>query len=360
MEVEETEEVEKNTQPESEHEENQENSESVKEEQPEAPIGTNVNKKKLENLEIEREELEQRVTKLEQSNQDLAGQLQEAKMEVVKFQAMLQKSPEEQLKMITAENEQLKEELQRKRGENKQEKAENKGFYEEKIESLESKLEELEATLAEKQKSEFDACQKEIKATGKLRQIEDQLEEAEKRAMGKYRHFDELNRYIKDLLVEKNKMNELITDNARETANLEYKLEEAGKQRITEKEIQKLELESQFKSEMEIEKMKSNEKIKRLEKDGRELTLVYKEAQEQIDTFEKAQPILERNLAKKSLEVIQDSEDLCERLKMKVESFDMQTIRDSLMKKDRESLLILVDQNFGEIQRNIARVIENS
>ena len=353
MEVEETEEVEKNTQPKSEHEENQENSESVKEEQPEAPIGTNVNKKKLENLEIEREELEKRVTKLEQSNQDLAGELQEAKMEVVKFQAMLQKSPEEQLKMITAENEQLKEELQRKRGENKQEKAENKGFYEEKIESLESKL-------AEKQKSEFDALQNEIKATGKLRQIQDQLEEAEKRAQGKYRHFDELNRYIKDLLVEKNKMNELITDNARETANLEYKLEEAGKQRITEKEIQKLELESQFKSEIEIEKMKLSETIKRLEKDGRELTILYKEAREQIETFEKAEPILGRNLAKKSLEVIQDSEDLCERLNLKVESFDMQTIRDSLMKKDRESLLILVDQNFGEIQRNIARAIENS
>lgn len=314
-----------------------------------------INKRQIQNLETERDELENRVEKLETENQNLIAEVEEAKMEVMKFKAMVQKSPEEQLKMLTKENERLNNLLVRKRGQSRQEKAEDKEFYQDTIDNLEAKVEELENELAEKKKSEFEARQNEIKATGKLRQIEDQLEEAEKRAQGKYKHFEELNRYIKDLLIEKNKMSEQLTERARQTANLEYKLEEAEKEKVSDLEMQKLELEGEHQSLLEMERLKLNEKIKRLEKEGKDLSDALKDARKEIEGFQKSEPIMERNLVEKGLTVIEDSEKLYKKVGGDFQSFETESIRDSLLKKDRETLMMILDQHFEEIKRNIDR-----
>ena len=299
------------------------------------PMESGIDQKEIEEFqerlkkgEINKEELEKTVEEYQKKNLDLVGKLHSSQMEVAKLKAMMKKAPDAQIEELIQENEALREELKSKVKEQKEENQEDSQYLRDEIRDLRTKMKERDDRIEKMIEQEREAADSVIKYRTQAEQVEIELKEQKAKMEEKYKHFEELNKYISDLLHEKKKLGLSMDEKTTQWKEMKEELEERKKNeedsyKRIENEVQQKSLQDNQKrwdefqnkielKDSEIERLKAQVKLadQALNKEGEDVGVV-------------------KEIGETVLLKIEELEDICEIMNIDLTRTDVDQIRKS-------------------------------
>jgi DNA repair exonuclease SbcCD ATPase subunit len=292
-------------------------------------------KARLEKGEIDNEELKQTIEKYQQKNLELTGRLHSTQMEVAKMKAIMKKAPDEQIEELIQENDQLRKELKEKLQERAEENQEDASYLREEIKELRGKLKERDERIEKMIESEREAADQVIKFRTQVEKTDIELREQKAKMEEKYKHFEELNKYISDLLHEKKKLGLSMDEKTTQWQEMKNELEEMKKRK--DEEYKRIENEVQQKSLEDNQKRwdefqnKIADKDKELEEMKKQLKLADEAMNKEGDDVK-----LVREAGEGILSKIEELEDICEIMNIEFDRTDVDELRHKAKGMDSE------------------------
>lgn len=281
---------------------------------------------KLERGEIDNEQLKETIGKYQMKNLEMVEQLHSAQMEIAKMKAMMKKAPDEQIEELLKENERLQSELKEKLQEQRDENKEDSAYLREEIKDLRGKLKERDEKIEEMIEKDRKSMDKVIEFRSKAEKIEIELRENEAKMEEKYKHFEELNKYISDLLHEKKKLGLNMDEKTKQWQEMKDELDQLKKG--NEEHYKKIENDVKTQSLEDNQKRWDEFQNKIAEKDAevedlkRQLRLADQAMAKEGDEVK-----IMRDAGENLLMRIEEMEDICEIMNLDFERTDVNDLR---------------------------------
>jgi chromosome segregation ATPase len=228
-------------------------------------------KDNLRELKIECFDLKESTRLLEKQNLELIEELESSKAEALGLKATLKKAGSSKLDFLIEENENLRKETQQKLREERQLGEDRKKAHNEEIERLNKRIATMQKDIDDKREIEIEHTKVVEEWRLKVEEKQKEIDDNKNRIEDKYTHFDELNKYIGDLLTEKKKTSKLLDEKIKRMTKMEFEIEELEKQKevelsnLNEKWKKKSrDVESNVRIPMKNEIRKKNEQIESL------------------------------------------------------------------------------------------------
>lgn len=326
------------------------------------PVANTINedefnefKAKLERGEIDKEELQSTLQKYREKNLEMVEQVHSSQMEVARLKAMMKKAPDEQIEELVKENEKLQKELKEKLQDQKEENQEDSQYLREEIKDLREKLKQRDERIEKMIEEGRSGADQVIKFRTQAEKMEIDLREQKAKMEEKYKHFEELNKYISDLLHEKKKLNLEMEEKDAQWRQMKDELEQLKKnqnedRRKVENEVQQKSLEDNQKRWDEFQN-KISEKDKQVEEMKRKLKL----ADDALNK-EGEEVRLMRDAGENILLRIEELEDICEIMNIDFERTNVDALRQSAKAQGPEQFARSMQSHLkiiGERQQNI-------
>ena len=314
--------------------------------------------RKLREGEMDKGEMEVALKRYQKRNLDLIEKLQEANMERARLKAMMRKAPDEQIQELIDENSKLKAKLKTGVDDALAEGAQDAGELKSEIKELRQKLKRAEERAASRGDKERELQDDLDKTRLSLEKAELDLREERAKLDEKYRHFEELNQYISDLLNEKKLLGLEVDNKSKEILNLKEEIQDMDKARANQK--------TQIKTEVEEASLEENKKRwqefrDRIEQKDREIETLKSDLREAEKSLQRAGGSEEpqvRRIGIKGLEAIDTSEDICDNLNLEINKTDTDDLRTLVSECKYDKLLPLVSKN-AELLRDRLELIYN-
>jgi DNA repair exonuclease SbcCD ATPase subunit len=281
---------------------------------------------KMDRGELDNDQLKEAMGNYQKKNLQLVEQLHSSQMEVAKLKAMMKKAPDEQIEELLQENERLQEELKMKLQEQRDENQEDSAYLREEIKELRGKLKEKDERIESMVEAERTSTDKVIEYRSKAEKIEIELREEKAKMEEKYKHFEELNKYISDLLHEKKKLGLSMDEKTKQWQEMKDELEDMKKG--NEEHHKKIQNEVKQQSLDENQKRwddfqnKISEKDEQIEDLKRQLRLADQAMAKEGDEMK-----LVREAGENVLLRIEELEDICEIMNIDFERTDVNDLR---------------------------------
>jgi chromosome segregation ATPase len=222
----------------------------------------------------------------------LIEELESSRAEASGLKATLKKAGSTKIDHLIKENEDLRLESKNKLREERQLGEDRKNAHNEEVARLNNRISKMEKEIESKMELELEHTKVVEEWKKKVEEKQKIIDDNENRIEDKYTHFDELNKYIGDLLNEKKKTSQLLDEKIKRMAKMEFEIEEVERQ----KEYELKELDDKWrKKEREIE---SNVRIP--------LTGEIKKKNEQIDSLKLQLKLTEKLLGTGDIDLIRE------------------------------------------------------
>ena len=312
-------------------------------------------KSRLERGEIDKEELQGTIDRYRQKNLEMVEQVHSSQMELARLKAMMKKAPDEQIEELAQENERLRQELKEKVQEQKDENQEDSQYLREEIKDLREKLKQRDERIEQMIEDGRSGADQVIKFRTQAEKMEIELREQKAKMEEKYKHFEELNKYISDLLHEKKKLNLAMEEKEAEWRQMKEELEVLKKnkdedRRKVENEVQQKSLEDNQKRWDDFQN-----KIAQKDKEVEEMKRRLKLADEAINK-EGDEVRLMRDAGENILLRIEELEDICEIMNIDFERTNVDQLRQNAKGESPEQFARGMQNHLkiiGERQQNI-------
>lgn len=201
---------------------------------------------KYRKLKIDEMDVKKNLEIIEKKNLELIEDLESARAEALNLRTALKQAGSNKMGVLLTENEQLREEMKRKVREERKLAKEAKKANNEKIVLLNKRIQGLEEEIEKRREKENELEEVIEELKKKVEEKEKEIQDNANRIEDKYTHFDELNKYIGDILAEKRNISAVLDEKLKKIAKLEYEKEEKDK----EKEIELANLDEEWRKKM--------------------------------------------------------------------------------------------------------------